>query len=269
MVSYYEGTGVNGILALGTIGEFAMMSEQERKKAADIIVGAADRLEVIINAGCASTRETVRMARYLKDLGVDAVIAVEPYFYHPAPGGMARHYLAIAEQADMPVMAYNIPQYAGNILAPDIMDAFASDDRIVGLKDSGGSVVCLMEFIARAPPDFSVMVGFDPLASYALCTGAKGMMIGSAAVAPEVCVEMYRAVAEKDLAKAFMRQETLNAVIKAMSVGTFPAAAKHMLSRRGLAAGHVRAPLEDLSAEQKAEVDRYLRESRIMGEVVA
>jgi 4-hydroxy-tetrahydrodipicolinate synthase len=180
----------------------------------------------------------------------------------------ARHYLAIAEQADMPVMAYNIPQYAGNCLTPAIMDAYAEDDRIVGLKDSGGNVVGLAEFIARAPPDFSVMVGFDPLASYALCMGAKGMMIGSAAIAPEVCVEMYRAVIERDQGKAFLRQETLNEVINGMNVGTFPAAAKYMISRRGVLAGHVRPPLEDLSEEQKAEVDRYLRESRIMGEVV-
>lgn len=97
IVSYYENMGVNGLLVLGTIGEFAMMSERERRRVADIVMGAADRLEIIINAGSASTRETVSMARYLKDLGVDAVIAVEPYFYHPSLQGMAMHYLTIAE----------------------------------------------------------------------------------------------------------------------------------------------------------------------------
>lgn len=261
MVTYFEGTGVNGILALGTIGEFAMMSEQERKRAADVIMGAARNLKIIVNAGCASTRETVKTALYLKDLGVDVVIAVEPYFYHPTPEGMADHYLEIARKADMPVMAYNIPQYAGNRLTPDIMDAFAEDDRIVGLKDSGGDAAGLMEFIGRAPPGFSVMVGFDPLASYGMCMGAKGVMIGSAAVVPEVCVQMYRALSERDQAKAFLRQETLNSVINAMNVGTFPAAAKYMMTRRGVPAGHVRPPLEGLNAEQKKEVDGYMKES--------
>lgn len=268
MVAYYEATGVNGLLALGTIGEFAMMSESERKRAADIVMGAADRLEIIINAGCASTVETIKMALYLKDLGADAVIAVEPYFYHPTPEGMASHYLNIAEKVDMPVMAYNIPQYAGNRLTPDIMGAFAVDERIVGLKDSGGDAISLMEFIRRAPPEFSVMVGYDPLASYGICMGAKGMMIGGAAVAPEVCAQMYRAIIEKDPAKAFLRQETLNEVINAMNIGTFPAAAKYLMERRGVPAGHVRPPLEDLSEEQKAAVDGYLRESRIMEEAV-
>jgi 4-hydroxy-tetrahydrodipicolinate synthase len=268
MVSYYEGTGVNGLLALGTIGEFAMMGEQERKRAADIIVGAADRLEIIINAGCASTRETVKMARYLKDLGVDAVIAVEPYFYHPSPRGMAMHYLTIAEDVDMPVMAYNIPQFAGNCLAPDIMDAFGSDERIVGLKDSEGDTVKLVEFIRRAPGDFSVMVGFDPLASYGLCMGAKGMMTGSASIAPEACVEMYRAFVEKDMQQAFAGQKRLDDVIRALSVGTFPAAAKYMLTLKGLPGGHVRPPLRDLSDGQKRVVDDYLKGSEAMMEAV-
>jgi 4-hydroxy-tetrahydrodipicolinate synthase len=268
MVSYYESTGVNGLLALGTIGEFAMMSEQERKRAADIIMGAADRLEIIINAGCASTRETIKMARYLKDLGVDAIIAVEPYFYHPSPRGMAIYYLTIAEEVDMPVMAYNIPQFAGNCLAPDIMDAFGSDERIVGLKDSEGDSIKLAEFIRRAPRDFSVMVGFDPLASYGLCMGAKGMMAGSASAAPEACVDMYRALIEKDLQQAFALQKKLDNVIRALSVGTFPAAAKYMLTLRGLPGGHVRPPLEDLSDEQKKVVDDYLKGAKAMREVV-
>jgi 4-hydroxy-tetrahydrodipicolinate synthase len=269
MVSYYENTGANGLLVLGTIGEFAMMSEHERRRAAEIVMGAADRLEIIINAGCASTRETIKMAGYLKDLGVDAVIAVEPYFYHPSPEGMAAHYLSVAEEADVPVMAYNIPQFAGNCLAPGIMDAFGGEERIVGLKDSEGDPVKLVEFIRRAPRDFSVMVGFDPLASYGLCAGAKGMMTGSASIAPEVCIEIYRAFIEKDLQRAFALQKKLDSVIKAMGVGTFPSAAKYMLTLKGLPGGHVRPPLEDLSDEQKRLVDDYLKGAKAMREVVA
>jgi 4-hydroxy-tetrahydrodipicolinate synthase len=268
LVSYFENTGVNGLLALGTIGEFAMMSEGDRKRAAEIIMGAADRLEIIINAGSPSTRETVRMALYLKDLGVDAIIAVEPFFYHPSPEGMAKHYLSIAEAADMPVLAYNIPQFSGNRLSPDIMDAFAEDDRIVGLKDSEGDPMKLMEFIRRAPRDFSVMVGSDQLASYGLCMGAKGIMIGSASAAPETCIDMYRAMVKKDPDRTFSMQKRLSSTIRAMGVGTFPASVKYMLSLQGLPVGHVRPPLEDLSDEQKRAVDNYLKGAKAMREMV-
>ncbi|BAI60731.1 dihydrodipicolinate synthase [Methanocella paludicola SANAE] len=268
LVSYFNNTGVNGLLVLGTIGEFAMMSGQERRRAAEIIVGAADKLEIIANAGCPSTRETIRMALFLKDIGVDAVIAVEPYFYHPTAKGMARHYLDIAEKADMPVMAYNIPQFSGNRLTPDIMDAFAGDGRIVGLKDSEGDPVKLMEFIRRAPEGFSVMVGADPLVSYGICMGAKGMLIGSASVAPRACVEMYRAAIDGDMDKTFAMQGRLNDIIRAMSVGTFPAAVKYMLSGQGLPGGHVRPPLEGLSDAEKLIVDDYMKGAKAMSEVV-
>lgn len=268
LVSYYGNVGVNGLLALGTIGEFAMLSEQERRRAAEIIVGAADKLEIIINAGCPSTRETVRMAQFLKDIGVDAVIAVEPFFYHPTAKGMARHYLDIADKVDMPIMAYNIPQFSGNRLSPDIMDAFAEDDRIVGLKDSEGDPVKLMEFIRRAPEGFSVMVGADPMVSYGLCMGAKGMMIGSASVVPATCVDMYRAAVDADLKKTFAAQGTLNDIIRAMGVGTFPASVKYMLSQKGLPGGHVRPPLEGLSDAEKLIVDGHVKGAKAMREVV-
>lgn len=268
LVSYYGSTGVNGVLALGTIGEFAMMTDQERRTAADIVVGAANRMEVIINAGYPSTCETINMARYLKDLNVDAVIAVEPYFYHPSPEGMAGHYLAIAEEADIPVMAYNIPQFAGNSLKPEILESFSKDERIIGIKDSEGDSIKLQRFIDMAPETFSVMVGWDGLVSYGICMGASGMMVGSASVAPDICVRMYKAFIEKDIDRAFVAQRELNHYIRAMQVGTFPASVKYMLSLQGHPGGHVRKPLEDLSEEQKRQVDRHLRAAGAMKELV-
>jgi 4-hydroxy-tetrahydrodipicolinate synthase len=137
---------------------------------------------MIFNAGWASTRETVAL-KYAKTPGPRRH-AVEPYFFHPTPEGMARHYLDIAEATDFPVIAYNIPSFAGNLLMPDIMDDFARDSRIVGLKDSGGDAAALSDFILRAPESFSVMVGMD-----SRCTGGAGasMAIGSTSIAPELC----------------------------------------------------------------------------------
>jgi 4-hydroxy-tetrahydrodipicolinate synthase len=268
LVADFENTGVNGILVMGTIGEFALMSEQERKNVADIVMGTTDRLEIIMNAGFASTCRSVDLALYLKDLGVDAIIAIEPYFYHPAPDGIIKHYLAIAEAVDMPVMAYNIPQYSGNRLTPDIMDAFKRDGRIIGLKDSEGDPAKLTEFIRRAPGDFSVMVGADALVSYGMCMGAKGMMVGSAAAAPGICVEMYRAAMEGDMKKTFGMQKKLEFIIKAMGIGNFPAAVKYMLTLQGLPGGYVRPPLESLSDTQKKAVEACVRESRAVKEAV-
>ncbi len=262
LVTYYESTGLNGLLVMGTAGEFAMMSDQERRRAAEIVMGSSERLEIIINVGWASTRESVKMARFIKDIGADCAIAVEPYFYHPTTEGIARHYLDIADQADFPVMAYNIPSFAGNRIPVDILDFFEKDERIVGIKDSEGDAAKLQAFIERATGDFSIMVGMDSLVSFGICQGAKGMMIGGAAMAPKVCMEIYGALMDRDYSRAFILQKQLNHYVEAMQTGTFPAGIKYVLNRQGLSGGHVRAPLEDLNEEQKLLVQDYLKAAK-------
>lgn len=266
LIGYFEETGVNGLLVMGTAGEFAMMSEPERRKVVDVAMDAARKLEMIFNAGWASTRETIALAKYVKDAGASAVIAVEPYFFHPAPAGMARHYLDIAEATDFPVIAYNIPSFAGNRLTPDILDDFARDSRIVALKDSGGDAAVLSEFIMRAPGEFSVLVGMDSLVSAGMALGAKGMAVGSAAIAPRLCVEMYRAMKRGNHCKAFELQRSLDHAIRAMQIGTFPAAIKHAMACFGHPAGYVRAPLQDLDDAQRREVEMHLKNIRIAKE---
>ncbi|MCD1296175.1 4-hydroxy-tetrahydrodipicolinate synthase [Methanocella sp. CWC-04] len=264
LIQHFEDTDINGILIMGTSGEFAMMNDNERRKVVDIAVGSVNRLETIINAGYASTRETVSLAKYIKDAGGDAAIVVAPYFYHPSQKGMADHFVTVAEKADIPVLAYNIPSFSGNTLSPDIMTDFALEERIVGIKDSGGDPAALQEFIHRSYEGFSVMVGSDSLACFGLCMGAAGMIIGSAAIAPWICTEMYDALRKTDFKRALSMQLALNHVIKAMSVGTFPVSIKYCLRAQGLPAGYVRKPLEELSAAQKKEVEVHLKAANIL-----
>ncbi|HMK47642.1 MAG TPA: 4-hydroxy-tetrahydrodipicolinate synthase [Methanocella sp.] len=269
LMAHFEETDIDGLLVMGTAGEFALMNGDERRKVVEVAAGAVKKMDLIINAGSASSRETIALAKHIKDAGADAVIAVEPYFYHPTQEGIAHHYLDIVGAIDFPVMAYNIPSFAGNRIMPDIMDDFAMDERIVGLKDSEGDAAKLAEFINRAPREFSVMVGMDTLASTGLALGAKGMMIGSACIAPRICTEMYRAMCSGDHCKAFELQKSLNHAIRAMQVGTFPAAIKYALTVQGFPAGHVRAPLQELSDDDRVKVENHLRNAGIIEEIFA
>lgn len=267
LVADYEGTGLKGLLVMGTAGEFAMMSDKERRTVVDVVMDRVDKLETVFNAGCASTKETIDLARYARNAGSNAIIAVEPYFYHPTLDGMAIHYLAIAEAIDHPVMAYNIPSFAGNRIHPDILDQFARDDRVVGLKDSEGDAAKLAEFISRARDGFSVMVGMDSLACTGISLGANGMMIGSAAIAPEKCSDMYMAIKRQDYKTAFDLQRSLDHIIRAMQTGTFPAAIKFSMSMLGHPAGFVRAPLSELSGAERRLVENHLKNAGIIEEL--
>jgi 4-hydroxy-tetrahydrodipicolinate synthase len=245
-----------------------MMSPAERRTVVDIAISTVRDLETIINVGGASTRETIELAKYVKDAGADAAIAVEPYFYHPTQAGIARHYLEIAAATDFPVIAYNIPSFAGNRIMPEVLDHFRSDDRVVGIKDSGGDAAALADFILRAPSGFSVLVGADSLASAGLAIGGCGLTIGSASIAPELCVEMYRSMKSGNHCRAFQVQKRLDHAIRAMQQGTFPAAIKYAMGLRGHPAGHVRAPLQDLSEVERRTVEMHLRNAGMMKELV-
>jgi 4-hydroxy-tetrahydrodipicolinate synthase len=268
LIAYFEGTGVNGLLLMGTAGEFAMMSAAERRTVVNIAMNTVQDLEMIINAGWASTRETIELARYVKDAGADAAIAVEPYFYHPTQAGIARHYLDIAAAADFPVIAYNIPSFAGNRITPEVLDIFHSDDRVVGIKDSSADAATLADFVLRAPRGFSVLVGADSLAGAGLAIGGHGLTIGSASIAPELCVEMYRAMKSGNHCRAFELQQRLDHAIRAMQQGTFPAAIKYAMELRGHPAGHVRAPLQDLSEVECGTVEMHLRNAGMLKEML-
>lgn len=269
LVSHFDDSGIHGLLVMGTAGEFALMNEAERRSVVDITVDAAKKIELIVNAGSASTRETIQLAKYVKDSGADAVVAVEPYFYHPTQEGIARHYRAIAEAIDFPVIAYNIPSFAGNRMMPDSLEEFARDDRIVGLKDSEGDAAKLSEFIFRAPKDFSVLVGMDSLVCSGMAQGAKGMAIGSACIAPHVCADMYRSVRDGNYRRAFELQKSLNHAIRAMQVGTFPASIKYALTIQGFPAGHVRAPLQELTDVERKTIEDHLRNAGVAEELFA
>lgn len=267
LIAYFEGTGVDGLLIMGTAGEFALMNAAERRMVVDVAMSAVRDLETIINAGWASTRETIELAKYVKDAGADAAIVVEPYFYHPTQEGIARHYLDIAAATDFPVIAYNIPSFAGNRITPDILGDLGADGRIVGLKDSGADAAALADFIAGAPRGFSVLVGADSLACAGLAIGAAGLTIGSASIAPELCAEMYRSMKSGDHCRAFELQRRLDHAIRAMQQGTFPAAIKYALGLRGHPAGHVRAPLQELTVVERRAVELHLREAGMLKEL--
>jgi 4-hydroxy-tetrahydrodipicolinate synthase len=267
LITYFEGTGVNGLLIMGTAGEFAMMNEAERRTVVDVAISTARDLEIIINAGWASTRKTIELAKYAKGAGADAAIVVEPYFYHPTQDGIARHYLDIARATDFPVIAYNIPSFAGNRIMPEMLDAFGNDDRIVGMKDSGGDAAALADFILRAPRGFSVLVGADSLASAGLAIGAHGITIGGASIAPELCVEMYQAMKSGNHCRAFELQKRLDYAVRAMQQGTFPAAIKYAMGLRGHPVGYVRAPLQELTDGERKIVEMDLQKAGIMKEL--
>lgn len=241
-----------------------MMSDEERKAVIDAVTGAVKRLDVLFNTGCASTMSTIALTKYAKDSGADAATIIVPYYYRQSQGEIAAHFLRVADKTDLPIIAYNIPQYAGNSLKPEMIREFAADERIVGIKESGDDACALLRLIDIAHGGFSVMVGSDNLASYGIIMGAKGLILGGAAIAPDLCIDIYESIVNGDTVKAFSLQQSLAQLTIAMSSGALPTTVKYALKLQGLPAGYVRLPLDELSRQERSEVERRLKVAGII-----
>jgi len=189
----YNKTGLSGYLILGSNGEGVYLNEGEKRA----VLGAArqaipqDRI-FMAGMGQESTRETIRWVNISAEIGADCALIVTPNFYKGLMTfeALRRHYLAVAEAAKIPILIYNVPQFTGVNLTPDLIEALSSHPNIVGIKDSSGNIGQLAEIIRRTPNDFAVFVGSAPVFYPALCVGAVGGILAVANVIPEVCVAL-------------------------------------------------------------------------------
>lgn len=255
LIQFYMKAGLNGVLVLGSSGELAMLTDREVEQAVDAAVDEANgKTRIIVGTGAPSTKKTIQFTKYAKDAGADAALVVTPYYFHPSAVGMKDHYVAVARETEFPIIVYNIPSFAGNVATPDMVYRFSQEEYIVGIKDSSGAIFDLTEIIRLSPQRLSVLCGWDPLLMAGLLLGAKGGMLGSAAVAPKLVLDLYKASLDKRVDEARDLQKRVHFIFRAMFVGTFPAALKTALNLMGLPGGFVRSPLENLKTAEIARV---------------
>jgi len=255
LIRFYMKAGLNGILVLGTSGELAMLTDREVEQAVDAAVDEANgKTKIIIGTGTPSTKKTIQFTKYAKNAGADAALVVTPYYFHPTAVGMKNHYVAVARETKFPIIVYNIPSFAGNTITPNMIYRLSQEKYIVGIKDSSGAIFDLTEIIRLSPQRLSILCGWDPLLMTGLLLGAKGGMLGTAAVAPKLLLDLYKACLDKRVDEARDLQKKVHFIFRAMFVGTFPAALKAALNLMGLPGGFVRSPLENLKTAEMARV---------------
>jgi 4-hydroxy-tetrahydrodipicolinate synthase len=265
LVQFYTKAGLSGVLVLGTSGELAMLTDKEVQEVVDAAVDeAAGQTKIVVGTGMPSTRKTIQFTKYARDAGADAALVVAPYYFHPNSQGIKEHYVAVARQTRFPIIVYNIPSFSATTITPEMIDTFSREDNIVAIKDSSGRLFDVVEMIRLSPPEFSILCGWDPLFMVSLFHGAKGGMLGSAAVAPRLLLDLYEASMSRRVNEAIELQRRVNLVFRAMFIGTYPAALKAALNLIGLPGGFVRTPLENLKEPEIARVRLDLETAGIL-----
>ena len=269
-VARWNETGVAGYVALGSTGERVHLDERERALVVESARACVPReLAFVVGVGEQSTRLAIFEARRAADAGADAVLALTPHFYRGAltQDALAEHFAAVADVSSTPVVLYNIPQNTGVAIAPERVARLSEHPNIIGIKDSSGDMVNLVEMlrlVGAGRDDFAVMTGHAGVFYASLCAGVVGAILAAGCIAPRLCVEIYEAFTRGDHARALELQRRLAPVARAVTVRFGIGGLKFALNLAGYKGGTVRAPLHEPNEEARSEIARLLEEAQIV-----
>lgn len=264
-LEWWMATPLAGALVLGSNGEAPLLEEPEADEIIEVARAAvpADR-SLIAGTGRASTAATVEATRRAFDRGADAALIVPPHFYRArmTPDALRRHYAAVADAADGPLLLYNVPAHTVLELPVSLVAEIGGHPAVAGIKDSSGDVGRIQAMAALAPSGFAVLTGSAPVLHASLVAGAVGAIVAVACVAPRECCALLQAAGTGDHGRASALQQRLAPLARAVTVEHGVPGLKAVLDRMGLRGGAPRPPLLPLGATAAAAVDKLWEDFR-------
>jgi 4-hydroxy-2-oxoglutarate aldolase len=256
-LSFYATSALDGVVILGSNGEFALLDQSEKLRLIEAGVEAiGGRKIVMAGTGAESTKATIDLTKEAAALGIDYALIVTPYYYKPAydATAMIAHYEAIADASPVPILIYIMTAYTGVDLPSHVVAELSCHSNIVGVKDSAGNAAKVGEMIARSSPDFAVLAGSASFLYPALCLGASGGIVALGNVAPELCAKIKRCFEVGDHPAARELQLRALAPNSALTSKYGIAGLKVALDHVGLAGGRPRPPIRPLSIDDANNV---------------
>jgi 4-hydroxy-tetrahydrodipicolinate synthase len=248
---------VHGVIPCGSTGEFAFLTEQERKRIVAITVDeVAKQIPVIAGSAACSTREVVEYAHCYQDMNVDGLMIVPSYYGRLSQEELYCHYSTIAENVELPVIVYNNPGTSGSDILPATVARLAQYENIVAIKESTGIMQRVVDINLAAGENIEVLCGCDTLAMEMLAMGVVGWIAAPANVAAKQCVKLYELMVEqKEYAAAWNYYKQIRPLFDMFeNSGQYVALAKVGLEMMGRSVGQPRKPLLPPSDEMRLEL---------------
>lgn len=256
LVEVYKQRGVKGVYVCGSTGEGFLLSTQERMAVAEAVNSVAgDDFTVIVHIGCASTKESILLAKHCESIGVDAVSAVPSVYYRLPAQSVEKHWNGIIASTDLPFIIYNIPQLTGFNLPYDLFERMANNPKVIGIKNSEEPIYGMERFRTIAGEDFVIFNGSDEQFLAGRLMGADSGIGGTYGTMPELFVALDKLVRENKIDEAKALQFKINEIIfDLLSCNSLYGAAKQVISKRfGINAGQPRSPFLEVEADDKIE----------------
>ena len=267
-VNYQIEQGIDSVVVLGTTGEPSTLSSEEKDRVVAIAVAeASGKIPVIVGTGHNNTLETIQRTQKAKDLGASAALVIAPYYNKPSQEGLYRHYKAVAENVELPLIIYNAPGRVGvNIEASTVM-RMADLPNVVGIKECSGNLMQIAEImqkVARKKTNFAVLCGDDFLTLPMIALGAEGLISVASNLVPKFVMEMVREALVGNIPFAQNRYYGLLSLFKLAFIEVNPVPIKEAMHMCGMPAGECRLPLCELLPENREKLRQLLIEMELL-----
>jgi 4-hydroxy-tetrahydrodipicolinate synthase len=257
--------GVHGLVPVGTTGETSTLSHDEHRHVVELCVKtAAGRVPVIAGAGSNATAEAIELAQHAKEVGATATLVVTPYYNRPSQEGLYRHYAAIAEAVDIPLLVYNVPSRTSTDISNETLARLAKLPNIVGIKDATSDLPRASLQRLMCGPDWVMLSGDDPSALGYVAHGGHGCISVTSNVAPQACAAFFEALMRGDWTAALAAQDRLIRLHKALFLDSSPSPTKFALAHLGLCTDEVRLPIAPCADAVKPQVLEAMREAGVL-----
>jgi 4-hydroxy-tetrahydrodipicolinate synthase len=259
LVDWQISQGIDFLVPCGTTGESATLSGDERKAVTAAVVKAADgRVPIVAGAGGNHTAKAVFWARDAEEVGADGILSVSPMYNKPSPDGLVRHFEAIAEASDLPIVAYNVPTRTGTDMDVETILRIAEIPRVAALKEASPNFGKIARLMAAIPEDFVVFSGEDSTALALIALGGRGLISVASNEIPSEMSALCAAALSNQWDEARRLQRKYLPLMEMNFWESSPGPAKCALAAMGRCGDTVRPPLVTVRDDTRRRIEKLL-----------
>lgn len=265
LIEWQIAKGTSGIVPCGTTGESATLSHDEHNRVIELTVEVVRRrVPVIAGTGSNSTEEAIALTRHAKQAGVDGALLITPYYNKPTQEGLYRHYKAVAEAVDLPLVLYNIPGRTGINMLPATIARLSAIQTIIGVKEGSGSVQQASDIVQMCGDRLTVLAGDDSLTLPMMAVGGKGVITVTANIMPAEMADLVKDFADGKVEEARRLHFKLSPIFAALFYETNPIPVKEALGLMGKIDPELRLPLCPMAQDTREKLIHVLREAALI-----
>ena len=261
LINYIIDGGIEYLVSLGTTGETATLTKEEKQAVWDFTVETvAGRVPLVAGIGGNDTREVTDTLRNFNSTGFDAILSVSPYYNKPTQEGIYQHYKAVSEASPLPVILYNVPGRTGSNMTADTTLRLAHDfENIIGIKEASANFDQFNKIVKEKPEDFLFISGDDPITLQLIAMGAVGVISVVGNAIPSIFSTMVRMCLNGKFVEALPLHYSLIDITNHFFAEGNPAGVKAALKQLGICGDSLRLPLVNISESLEHNISRELQ----------